>query len=191
MPHCLLSVLWLEFSVWESSDKLTTQNKQSCSHQSCCFFNNGTMWGVLADNLTSHRHPVIVTILTGNFRPYWSPWSWSLESSSSIHLNGSFPIFSQTFWLWLPHEGIWDHFSWTAYLVLHFFICFPLTNQLFNQSTLFFWISGRTQEMHYNQHVQMAAAWVSTTQACLLSYSCSSTNQTNSVNYLHMTCCKS
>ena len=34
----------------------------------CRFFNNVTLRGLLADSLASHRH-LIVTVLTGNFRP--------------------------------------------------------------------------------------------------------------------------
>ncbi|CAI9614579.1 unnamed protein product [Staurois parvus] len=33
------------------------------------FFNSGTLRGLLADSLASHRHLLIVTVLTGNFRP--------------------------------------------------------------------------------------------------------------------------
>ncbi|CAI9624657.1 unnamed protein product [Staurois parvus] len=33
------------------------------------FFNSETLWGLLADSLPSHRHLLIVTVLTGNFRP--------------------------------------------------------------------------------------------------------------------------
>ena len=32
------------------------------------FFNNGTLWGLLANNLASHRRLLLVTVLTGNFR---------------------------------------------------------------------------------------------------------------------------
>ncbi|CAI9615381.1 unnamed protein product [Staurois parvus] len=32
------------------------------------FFNSGTLWGLLADSLASHRSLLIVTVLTGNFR---------------------------------------------------------------------------------------------------------------------------
>ncbi|CAI9551263.1 unnamed protein product [Staurois parvus] len=35
----------------------------------CLFFNSGTLRGLLADSLASHRHLLIVTVLTGNFRP--------------------------------------------------------------------------------------------------------------------------
>ncbi|CAI9536508.1 unnamed protein product [Staurois parvus] len=33
------------------------------------FFNSGTLRGLLTDSLASHRHLLIVTVLTGNFRP--------------------------------------------------------------------------------------------------------------------------
>ncbi|CAI9594073.1 unnamed protein product [Staurois parvus] len=33
------------------------------------FFNSGTLRGLLADSLASHRCLLIVTVLTGNFRP--------------------------------------------------------------------------------------------------------------------------
>ncbi|CAI9552659.1 unnamed protein product, partial [Staurois parvus] len=33
------------------------------------FFNSGTLRGLLADSLASHRRLLIVTVLTGNFRP--------------------------------------------------------------------------------------------------------------------------
>ncbi|CAI9605579.1 unnamed protein product [Staurois parvus] len=33
------------------------------------FFNSGTLQGIFADSLASHRHHLIVTVLTGNFRP--------------------------------------------------------------------------------------------------------------------------
>ncbi|CAI9622439.1 unnamed protein product, partial [Staurois parvus] len=33
------------------------------------FFNSGTLQGLLADSLASHRRLLIVTVLTGNFRP--------------------------------------------------------------------------------------------------------------------------
>ncbi len=92
MLHCLNSVLWLEFSVWGSSDKLSAalrpkkNNLASSVHkilrhfsldQSMCslancnlfiFFNNGTLRGLLAYSLASHRRLLIVTVLTGNFR---------------------------------------------------------------------------------------------------------------------------
>ncbi|CAI9622675.1 unnamed protein product [Staurois parvus] len=35
----------------------------------CLFFNSGTLRGLLADILASHRRLLIVTVLTGNFRP--------------------------------------------------------------------------------------------------------------------------
>ncbi|CAI9587447.1 unnamed protein product [Staurois parvus] len=35
----------------------------------CLFFNSGTLWGLLADSLASHRRLLIVTVLTGNFTP--------------------------------------------------------------------------------------------------------------------------
>ncbi|CAI9623415.1 unnamed protein product [Staurois parvus] len=35
----------------------------------CLFFNSGTWQGLLADSLASHRRLLIVTVLTGNFRP--------------------------------------------------------------------------------------------------------------------------
>ncbi len=89
MLPCLHSVLWLEFSVWGSFDKLTAaprpkkNNLASSVHkilrhfslvQSTCslkrlhFFNNGTLRGLFADSLASHWHFLIVTILTDNFR---------------------------------------------------------------------------------------------------------------------------
>ncbi|CAI9585622.1 unnamed protein product [Staurois parvus] len=33
------------------------------------FFNSGTLRRLLADSLASHRHLLIVTVLTGNLRP--------------------------------------------------------------------------------------------------------------------------
>ncbi|CAI9568111.1 unnamed protein product [Staurois parvus] len=33
------------------------------------FFNSGTLRGLLADSLASHRRLLIGTVLTGNFRP--------------------------------------------------------------------------------------------------------------------------
>ncbi|CAI9544106.1 unnamed protein product [Staurois parvus] len=35
----------------------------------CLFFNSGTLRGLFADSLASHRCLLIVTVLTGNFRP--------------------------------------------------------------------------------------------------------------------------
>ncbi|CAI9587303.1 unnamed protein product, partial [Staurois parvus] len=35
----------------------------------CLFFNSGTLRGLLADSLASHRRLLIVTVLTGNFTP--------------------------------------------------------------------------------------------------------------------------
>ncbi len=92
MLHCLHSVLWLEFSVWGSSDKLSAAprpkknylassvhkilhhfslGQSMCSLANCnlfIFFNNGTLRGLLADSLASHMCLLIVTVLTGNFR---------------------------------------------------------------------------------------------------------------------------
>ena len=96
MPHCLHCVLGLEFSVWGLSDKLSVvprpkkKNLTFISPQNVApflfrtvsvffgntfmtssvhyFFNNGTLRGLLADRLASHRHLLIVPVLTGNFR---------------------------------------------------------------------------------------------------------------------------
>ncbi|CAI9571201.1 unnamed protein product [Staurois parvus] len=35
----------------------------------CLFSNSGTLRGLLADSLASHSRLLIVTVLTGNFRP--------------------------------------------------------------------------------------------------------------------------
>ncbi|CAI9596830.1 unnamed protein product [Staurois parvus] len=40
------------------------------------FFNSGTLGGLLADSLASHRRLLIVTVLTGNFLDLLSS-SWS------------------------------------------------------------------------------------------------------------------
>ncbi|CAI9566698.1 unnamed protein product, partial [Staurois parvus] len=41
----------------------------NCNLFSTSFFNSGTFRGLLADSLASHRRLLIVTVLTGNFRP--------------------------------------------------------------------------------------------------------------------------
>ncbi|CAI9605246.1 unnamed protein product [Staurois parvus] len=43
----------------------------NCNLFSTClfFFNSWTLRGLLADSLASHRRLLIVTVLTGNFRP--------------------------------------------------------------------------------------------------------------------------
>ncbi|CAI9605061.1 unnamed protein product [Staurois parvus] len=70
------------------------------------FFHSGTLRGLLADSLASHRRLLIVTVLTGNFRPYlpvadcWlSPCHFGY---SSIHSNGSLSLSSMSFRFWLP-----------------------------------------------------------------------------------------
>ncbi|CAI9614137.1 unnamed protein product, partial [Staurois parvus] len=66
------------------------------------FFNSGTLQGLLADSLASHRRLLIVSVLTGNFRTFFdlpgadcwlSPCHFGY---SSIHSNGSFLPFSST-----------------------------------------------------------------------------------------------
>ncbi|CAI9583084.1 unnamed protein product [Staurois parvus] len=37
--------------------------------RTCLFFNSGTLRGLLAESLASYRRLLIVTVLTGNFRP--------------------------------------------------------------------------------------------------------------------------
>lgn len=95
MLHCLHCVLWLEFSVCRTSDKLSVAlgskkkclTKQSTKYYAISFwasqcvlwrfgtasarlffFNNGTLRGLLAGSLASHRRRLIVTVLTGNLR---------------------------------------------------------------------------------------------------------------------------
>ncbi len=175
MLHCLHSVLWLEFSVWGSSDKLSAaprpknNNLASSVHkilshfslgQSMCilwqivilfhFFNNGTLRGLLADSLASHRRLLIVTVLTGNFRlslitlELIINWVFAILAILRsirmvvfhflLHLSG-FGCHLKAFDIILAEQPI----------IFCTSLCFPLSNQLFNQSTLFFWtMSGTT-----------------------------------------------
>ncbi|CAI9565154.1 unnamed protein product, partial [Staurois parvus] len=41
----------------------------NCNSSARLFFNSGTLRGLLADSLASHTRLLIVTVLTGNFRP--------------------------------------------------------------------------------------------------------------------------
>ena len=67
-----------------------------------CFFNNGTLRGLLAHNLASHRRLLTVTVLTGNFR------------SSLITLE--LIIESLPFWLFF------DPFEWWFSVFFHIFL---------------------------------------------------------------------
>ncbi|CAI9540041.1 unnamed protein product, partial [Staurois parvus] len=69
------------------------------------FFNSGTLRGLLADSLASHRCLLIVTVLTGNFFDLPGADCWLSPCHfgySSIHSNGSFSLSSTSFRFWLP-----------------------------------------------------------------------------------------
>jgi len=57
----------------------------------CHFFNNGTLWGLLADSLASQRLLLIVAVLKGNFRS--SLITLELNQALSVEL---FAIYDNT-----------------------------------------------------------------------------------------------
>ncbi len=164
MLHCLHSVLWLEFSVWGSSDKLSAAprpkknnlassvhkilhhfslGQSMCSLAYCNLFIFSTM-GQCGDFLPI-AWLLIVTVLTGNFRlslitlELIIGWVFaSLAILRSIRM----VVFH-----FLPHlSGFGCPFILAEQpIIFCTSLCFPLSNKLFNQSTLFFWtMSGIT-----------------------------------------------
>lgn len=85
------------FSLGHSMCSLSNCNLFS----TCCFDNNRTLRGFLADSLASHRCLLIVAVLACNFRP--SLISHGAHGGVFVtHLNSSFLFSSTSTWFWLP-----------------------------------------------------------------------------------------